>query len=300
MDTGKKQKRKETQTAEPKLKDPPTTASDISSDSLLCVKRKRKPPGAWWLSSPDESTAEPQPKQVLGTAQGLKASTKTQARQAAAVDSEETQSLRPAQGKQKKPKTNNVLDEGKKLIAAGDGHDTGAEQKTAKNIGGRRKPKSAVIKVPSQAHVSGEEVGACLSESAVEISPEFNSPNKWHKNLLGKLIPKQLLLCMIEVFVLTFFSRYIKQVRRECLTRFTQETLDLQRNHLPPLLEDQRLLHQTIFHRKDKEKLLPIGGRLSSLRNPPIYFNHLTVLLHKRPNHQTLLFVVRLIRRKVQ
>lgn len=208
MGPGKKLKRKETQMGEPKPKDPPTTASDISSDSPLCFKRKRKPPGAWWLTSPNESTTELQPKQVLGAAQGPKASTKTPTKQAAAVDSEETQSLRPAKGKQKKSKTHNVLDDGKKLIAGGDRYDTGAEQKTAKKTGGRRKPKSAAIQpqVASPVHVSGEEVGACPNESAGEISPEFCSPKTRHNVLPGKLNPKQLLLCMIEVFVLTFSS----------------------------------------------------------------------------------------------
>ncbi|KAK9953351.1 hypothetical protein ABG768_017351 [Culter alburnus] len=185
---GKKLKRKETQMGEPKPKDPPTTASDISSDSPLCFKRKRKPPGAWWLTSPNESTTELQPKQVLGAAQGPKASTKTPTKQAAAVDSEETQSLRPAKGKQKKSKTHNVLDDGKKLIAGGDRYDTGAEQKTAKKTGGRRKPKSAAIQpqVASPVHVSGEEVGACPNESAGEISPEFCSPKRRHNVLPGE------------------------------------------------------------------------------------------------------------------
>lgn len=208
MDTAKKQKRKETQRAEPKPKDPPTTASDISSDSPLCAKRKRKPPGTWWLTSPNETTTELQPEQVLGAAQGLKANTKTPAKQAAAVDSEETQSLRPAQGKQKKRKTPNALDDGKKLIAGGNRYDTGAEQKTAKKTGGRRKLKSAAIQpqVASPAYVSGEEVGACPNENAGEISPESCSPKRQHNVLPGKLIPKQLLLCMIQVFVLTFSS----------------------------------------------------------------------------------------------
>ncbi|XP_048030595.1 uncharacterized protein si:ch211-161h7.4 isoform X2 [Megalobrama amblycephala] len=188
MGPGKKLKRKETQMGEPKPKDPPTTASDISSDSPLCFKRKRKPPGAWWLTSPNESTTELQPKQASGAAQGPKASTKTPTKQAAAVDSEETQSLRPAKGKQKKSKTHNVLDDGKKLIAGGDRYDTGAEQKTAKKTGGRRKPKSAAIQpqVASPVHVSGEEVGACPNESAGEISPEFCSPKRRHNVLPGE------------------------------------------------------------------------------------------------------------------
>lgn len=204
VDPAKKQKKKVTQKREQKPKDPPTTASDISSDSPLFAKRKRKPPGAWWLSSPNESCTELQPTQVLGTAQGLKTSTKMSTKQGAAVDSEETRSLRPAQGNQKKPKTPNVLNDVKKLFAGGDGHDTGAEQKTAKKTGGRRKPKSAATQpqVASPAHVSGEEVEACPNE----ISPEFCSPHRLHNVLPGKLIPKQLLLCMIEVFDLTLSS----------------------------------------------------------------------------------------------
>ncbi|XP_067233750.1 axoneme-associated protein mst101(2) isoform X2 [Chanodichthys erythropterus] len=187
MGPGKKLKRK-TQMGEPKPKDPPTTASDISSDSPLCFKRKRKPPGAWWLTSPNESTTELQPKQLLVAAQGPKASTKTPTKQAAAVDSEETQSLKPAKGKQKKSKTPNVLDDGKKLIAVGDRYDTGAEQKTAKKTGGRRKPKSAAIppQVASPVHVLGEEVEACPNESAGEISPEFCSPKRQHNVLPGE------------------------------------------------------------------------------------------------------------------
>ncbi|XP_077100739.1 uncharacterized protein LOC143751853 isoform X2 [Siphateles boraxobius] len=188
VDPAKKQKKKETQKREPKPKDPPTTASDISSDSPLFAKRKRKPPGAWWLSSPNESNTELQPTQVLGTAQGLKASTKMSTKQGATVDSEETQSLRPAQRNPKKPKTHNVLNGVKKLIAGGDGHDTGAEQKTAKKTGGRRKPKSAATQpqVASPVHVSGEEVGAGPNENAVEISPEFCSPHRLHNVLPGE------------------------------------------------------------------------------------------------------------------
>lgn len=188
VDPAKKQKKKETQKREPKPKDPPTTASDISSDSPLFAKRKRKPPGAWWLSSPNESSTELQPTQVLGTAQGLKASTKMSTKQGAAADSEEMQSLRPGKGNQKKPKTHNVLNDVKKLIAGGDGHATGAEQKTAKRTGGRRKPKCAAIQpqVASPAHVSGEEVGACPNENAVEISPAFCSPHRLHNVLPGE------------------------------------------------------------------------------------------------------------------
>ncbi|XP_067291315.1 muscle M-line assembly protein unc-89 isoform X2 [Pseudorasbora parva] len=188
VDPGEKQKRKEKQRREPKPKDPPTTVSDISSDSPLCTKRKRKPPGSWWLSSPNESTTELQPKQVFVTSQELKASKKTSKKQAAAVDSEETQSLRHAQGNQKKPKTHNVLDNVKKLITVGNQHDTGAEQKTAKKTGGRRKPKSAATlpQVASPAHRSGEEVGACPTENAVEISPEFCNPHRQHSVLPGE------------------------------------------------------------------------------------------------------------------
>ncbi|XDV47452.1 hypothetical protein PO909_017073 [Leuciscus waleckii] len=179
VDPAKKQTKKVTQKREQKPKDPPTTASDISSDSPLFAKRKRKPPGAWWLSSPNENSTELQPTQVLGTAQGLKVSTKMSTKQRAAVDSEETQSLRPAQGNQKKPKTLNVLNDVKKLIAGDDGHDTGAEQKTTKKTGGRRKPKSAATQpqVASPASVSEEEVGACPNEI---------SPHRLHNVLPGE------------------------------------------------------------------------------------------------------------------
>ncbi|XP_056104855.1 serine/arginine repetitive matrix protein 1 isoform X3 [Rhinichthys klamathensis goyatoka] len=184
VDPAKKQKKKEMQKQEPKPKDPPTTASDISSDSPLFAKRKRKPPGAWWLSSPNESSTELQPTQVLGTAQGLKASTKMSTKQGTAVDSEETPSLRLAQGNQKKTKTHDV----KKVFAGGNGHDTGAEQKTAKKTSGRRKPKSAATQpqVASPAHVSGEEAGVGPSENAVRISPEFCSPHRLHNVLPGE------------------------------------------------------------------------------------------------------------------
>lgn len=204
MDPGKKQKRKERKSVEPKAEDPPTIASDISSDSPMCCKRRRKPPGEWWLTSPNESTTEPQPKQVLDTSQGPKASTKTSTKQAAAGDSEETQPIRPVQGNQKKQKTLNVLDSAKKKIAGGDGHNTGAEQKTAKKKGGRRKPKSAVTQ-PQEAS-PGEEAGACPNENDVEISPEFCSPNRKHSVLPGKLINPNCFTSVGLSFVLTIFS----------------------------------------------------------------------------------------------
>ncbi|XP_039522898.1 altered inheritance of mitochondria protein 21 isoform X3 [Pimephales promelas] len=188
VDPAKKQKKKEMQKREPKPKDPPTTASDISSDSPLFAKRKRKPPGEWWLSSPIESSTELQPTQVLGTTQGLKASTKMSTKQGAAVNSAETPSLRPAQGNQKKTKTQNVSKNVKKLIAGGDGHDTGAEQKTAKKTSGRRKSKSAATQpqVASPAHVSGEEAGVGPNENAVSISPEFCNSHRQHNVLQGE------------------------------------------------------------------------------------------------------------------
>ncbi|XP_016427083.1 serine/arginine repetitive matrix protein 1-like isoform X2 [Sinocyclocheilus rhinocerous] len=184
VDPGKKQKRKETKRVEPKSQDPPTIASDISSDSPMCCKRKRRPPGEWWLSSPNESTTESQPKQALDTAQRPKASTKASTKQEAAVDSEETQSIRPSQGNQKKQKTSNVLDSAKKTIAGDDGHNAGAEQKTTKKTGGRRKPKS----IPTQPQVAspGEEVGAFPNENDAEISPELCSPNRQHNLLRGE------------------------------------------------------------------------------------------------------------------
>ncbi|XP_016359149.1 uncharacterized protein LOC107701622 [Sinocyclocheilus anshuiensis] len=184
VDPGKKQKRKETKSVEPKPKDPPTIASDISSDSPMCGRRKRRSPGEWWLTSPNESTTESQPKQVLGTAQRRKASTKASTKQAAAVDSEETVSIRPAQGNQKKQKTHNLLDSAKKAIAGDDGHNAGAEQKTAKKTGGRRKPKSAATQ--PQVALPGEEVGACPNENDVEISPELCCPNRQHNVLPGE------------------------------------------------------------------------------------------------------------------
>ncbi|XP_043082807.1 uncharacterized protein si:ch211-161h7.4 [Puntigrus tetrazona] len=171
VDPGKKQKTKK---VEPKPQDPPTIASDISSDSPMCFKRKRRPPGEWWVTSPNESTIEPQPKQVLDTAQ--KNSTKASTKQASAVDSEETQSIRPAKVNQKKQKTPNVLDSAKKLISCDDGHNAGAEQKTAKKTGGRRKPKS----LATQPQV------ACPNENDAEISPEFCSPNRQHSLLKGE------------------------------------------------------------------------------------------------------------------
>ncbi|KAL1248681.1 hypothetical protein QQF64_021999 [Cirrhinus molitorella] len=182
-DPGKKQKRKERKSLEPKPKDPPTVASDISSDSPINGKRKRKTPGEWWLTSPNESTTEPQPKQVLGSAQRPKASTKTSTKQAAAGDSEGTQSIRPVQGNQKKQKTRNVSDNATKTIAGGDGHNTGAEQKTAKKKGGRRKPKLA--ETQPQVASPGEEAEACPNEN-VEISPELCSPNRQHSVLPGE------------------------------------------------------------------------------------------------------------------
>ncbi|XP_026056244.1 peptidyl-prolyl cis-trans isomerase CYP95-like isoform X2 [Carassius auratus] len=184
VDPGKKQKRKETKQVEPKSQEPPTIESDISSDSPLCCKRTRRPPGAWWLSSPNESNPEPRPKQALDTAPRPKASTKASTKQAAAVDSEETKSIRPAQGNQKKQKTPNVLDRAQKIIAGDNGKKAGAEQKTAKKTGGRRKPKST----PSQPQVAspGEEVGAYPNENDAEMSPELCSPNRQHSLLRGE------------------------------------------------------------------------------------------------------------------
>uniref|UniRef100_A0A8C2EV37 Mif2/CENP-C cupin domain-containing protein n=1 Tax=Cyprinus carpio TaxID=7962 RepID=A0A8C2EV37_CYPCA len=184
VDPGKKQKRKVTKRMERKPKDPPTIASDISSDSPMCGRRKRRSPGEWWLASPNESTTEPQPKQVLGMAQRRKGCTKASTKQAAAVDSEDTVSVRPAQGNQKKQKTHNLLDSAKKAIAGDAGHKAGAEQKTAKKTGGRRKPKSAATQ--PQVTSPGEEVGACLNENDVEISPELCSPNRQHDILSGE------------------------------------------------------------------------------------------------------------------
>ncbi|KAL0156750.1 hypothetical protein M9458_047996, partial [Cirrhinus mrigala] len=112
---------------------------------------------------PENGGSLAQIKQVLDTSQGPKASTKTSTKQAAAGDSEEMQSIRPVQGNQKKQKTHNVLDSAKKTIAGGDGHNTGAEQKTAKKKGGRRKPKSAATRL--QEASPGEEAGACPIEN---------------------------------------------------------------------------------------------------------------------------------------
>ncbi len=184
---------------EPKPQDPPTIASDISSDSPMCCKRKSRPPSEWWLTSPNESTTEPQPTQALNTAQRPKARTKASTKQAAAVDSEK---IKPAQGNQKKQKTPNVLDSDKKAIAGDYGHNAGAEQKTAKKTGGRRKPKSAATQ--PQVVSPGEEVGACPSENDVEISPELCSPNRQHHLLRGKLIPKLFYFCWFKLLYLLF------------------------------------------------------------------------------------------------
>ncbi|XP_052399081.1 serine/arginine repetitive matrix protein 2 [Carassius gibelio] len=184
MHPGKKQKRKETKRVEPKPKDPPTIASDISSDSPMCGRRKRRSPGEWWLTSPNESTTEPQPKQVLSMAQKRRASTKASTKQAAAVDSEETVSIRLSQGNQKKLKTRNLLNSAKKAITGDDGHNTAAEQRTAKKTVSRRKPKSAATQ--PQTASPGEEVGACLNENDADISPELCSPNRQHDILSGE------------------------------------------------------------------------------------------------------------------
>lgn len=185
VDPGKKQKRKETKRVEPKPKDPPPILSDISSDSPLCVKRKRNPPGEWWLTSPNEST-DLQPKHVMCTMQRPKASTKTATKKTAAVDSDETPSLRPAQENKKKQKTHNVSNSTEKVIAGANGRDAGAEKKTPKKKGGRRKQKPTAAPLIT----SGQEEGSGLNDNAVEISPEWCSPRRQHSVLAGKLVPK--------------------------------------------------------------------------------------------------------------
>ncbi|XP_051971052.1 uncharacterized protein si:ch211-161h7.4 [Xyrauchen texanus] len=195
----KKQKGKETKTVESKPKDPLTTALDTSSDSPVTAKRKRKPPGAWWLASQDDSTTECPAEGVLGTAQGPNTSKKTITKQAVAVDSNEIHTLRPAQGNQKKTKTSSThsaVENFKTLLAHGDGDDTGAKKQTAP----RKKRKSATTQqqVLSPTPVSGEEVNedrqeACLNESAEQISPALCSPSRQHnitpgeKRLFGKV-----------------------------------------------------------------------------------------------------------------
>ncbi|XP_051543728.1 proteoglycan 4 isoform X2 [Myxocyprinus asiaticus] len=201
----KKQKGKETKTVESKPKDPPTIALDTSSESAVTAKRMRKPPGAWWLASQDDSTTECQAEAVLGTAQGPNSSKKTITKQAVAVavDSNEIQSLRPAQGNQKKPKTSathSAVENVKKLLAHGEGDDTGAEQKMPKKTVPRKKRKSATTQqqVPSPTPVSGEEVKedrqeAFLNESAEQVSPALCSPYRQHnitpgeKRVFGKV-----------------------------------------------------------------------------------------------------------------
>ncbi|XP_056306965.1 uncharacterized protein si:ch211-161h7.4 isoform X2 [Danio aesculapii] len=177
----KKQKSKETKTVEPKPKDPPPILSDISSDSPLCVKRKRNPPGQWWLTSLNESTTDLQPKHVMCTTQRPKANTKTATKKTPAVDSDETPSLRPAQEIKKKQKSRNVSDSSKKVIAGANGCDAGAGKKTPKKKGGQRKQKPTAAPLTT----SGQEEGSGLNDNAVEISPEWCSPRRQHSVLAG-------------------------------------------------------------------------------------------------------------------
>lgn len=178
----KKQKRKETKTVEPKPKDPPPILSDISSDSPLCVKRKRNPPGQWWLTSPNESTTDLQPKHVMCTTQRPKASTKTATKKTPAVDSDETPSLRPAQENKKKQKRRNVSDSTEKVIAGANGRDVGAEKKTPKKKGGQRKQKPTAAPLTT----SSQEEGSGLNDNALENSPEWCSPRRQHSVLAGE------------------------------------------------------------------------------------------------------------------
>ncbi|XP_051538483.1 nucleolar and coiled-body phosphoprotein 1-like isoform X2 [Myxocyprinus asiaticus] len=184
----KKLKEKETKTVESTPKDPSAIAPDTSSDSPVTCKRRRKPPGEWWLTSQDESTTECQSEP--------KTSMKTTEKQAAVVDSEETQSCRPIQGNLKKPKTsvtNNAVESVEKVMAHGDGLETGAKHKMSKKTGVRRKRKSATTQqqVPSSTPGFGEELEedrqeACVNESAEQVSPALCSPYRQHNITPGE------------------------------------------------------------------------------------------------------------------
>ncbi|XP_051969907.1 nucleolar and coiled-body phosphoprotein 1-like isoform X2 [Xyrauchen texanus] len=180
----KKLKEKETKTVESAPKDPSAMAPDTSSDSPVTCKRRRKPPGDWWLTSQDESPTECQ------------SEPKTTEKQAAVVDSEETQSRRPIQGNLKKPETsvtNNAVESIKKVMAHGDDLETGAKQKMSKKTGVRKKRKSATTQqqVPSPTPGFGEELEedrqeTFVNESAEQVSPLLCSPYRQHNITPGE------------------------------------------------------------------------------------------------------------------
>lgn len=124
-----------------KEKELPVSESNVAAEVPATCRRKRKPPGEWWLTQHDVNNMQEQQKAVQTSK--LKSNKKTQKKTPVLTDSTEQELAMTSDEIQKEPVTVQKLPKMQKLSQAGKTPSNPAgSQKNAKSAGGRpqRKP----------------------------------------------------------------------------------------------------------------------------------------------------------------
>ncbi|XP_036414597.1 microtubule-associated protein futsch [Colossoma macropomum] len=172
--TSKRVKKVQKTKEDAKVKELPVPESDISAEGSVTGKRKRKPPGEWWLTSDIQNEGNTQVQEVAGqeSLQELKSNKKMKRKEAPAISTQRTEE----QESQSMPiKHVTVQKVGKKVKKS----NSTSDQRNPKVAGDTQKTKSAAptqrqIQSKTPAPLVGEE--AAVHEDVEQVSSKACSP----------------------------------------------------------------------------------------------------------------------------
>ncbi|XP_072544985.1 uncharacterized protein [Salminus brasiliensis] len=161
-----------------KIKELPLPESDVSGEGLETSKRKRKPPGEWWLTSDNQNKANTEQPEVAvqQSLQELKFSKKMKRSEAPAKSLQVSSNSTEGQESHSEPNKPVTVQKAAKKDKKSN---STADQENPKTVGRRRKPKTTPparrkTQAKASAPVFEEEVAA--DENVRRLSPEACSP----------------------------------------------------------------------------------------------------------------------------
>lgn len=164
-----------------KIKALPVPECNVPGEDPETNKRKRKPPGEWWLASENQINDDTQQQEVAvqQSLQKLKSNKKMRRNEAPAKSLQISANPAEEQMGQSEPKNSMTI---QKVARKDKKHDSTSEQKNPKTAGGRRKTKlSAQTREKTSIPVFEEEVA--VGESVEQLRPAACSPPPRRKSL---------------------------------------------------------------------------------------------------------------------
>ncbi|KAK3515557.1 hypothetical protein QTP70_024390 [Hemibagrus guttatus] len=164
----KPQKVKKTEKTKETLK---SKEPDVSAEASVTSKRKRKPPGEWWLTQHDENYMQEQ-QETVQSSQELKPRRRAQKKAPVLTDSPEQELATTSQEIQNDPAPVQKLPKKvkKSQVAKSQSNPVGS-QKSPKSAGGRRKPKSRAQDQREMTPALTDEEEARDNEVSGQLSP---------------------------------------------------------------------------------------------------------------------------------